>query len=534
MNRKDAWTAPAILAFSLALFSRAVGYDFVNFDDGDYVYNNPLVLQGVSVDGIRTASTALISAHWHPLTLLSYMLDAQVFGVEPWGFHLSNILLHALNGALLFLVLRMMTGERLLSAAVALLFTAHPLQVEPVAWISSRKDLLSAFFWLTAIGAYVWYAREERILRFPLVIIALILGLLSKSILMTAPFLFLLLDFWPLRRFGLTDLCAGPGWKKVGRLLAEKFILLCVVIPFLAANIVAQGSGGNINTLEETSAGSRLANVAMGYGGFLADVVWPSGLAAYYPRPANGYAEAPLLAAVAVIAFLTVGACFAGRRYPPVFVGWFWFVGTLVPVIGLVQLGAQARTDRYAYFPVIGLFIALVWGVSRFVPNRKVASIAAAALVASLSAASSIQLGHWRNSEALFQHTLAVTEANYLAHYNLAEHLSGQGRFNEAMEQYGLALAILPYHAESHINLGALLAESGNFAEAKIHFEAALATQPRNVPALSNMAMVLLDLGRSEDALGYAQRALEIGPAFERAQKALRLIGEVADSGYAP
>ncbi len=530
MNRRDLWIALAILVFSLALFARAVRFDFVNFDDGDYVYENPLVLQGVSVEGVKEASTALISSHWHPFTMISYMIDAQVFGVEPWGFHLTNILLHGLNGALLFLLLRSLTGARALSAVAALLFTVHPLQVEPVAWISSRKDLLSAFFWLSSMAAYAWYANGARIQRFPLVALALLFGLLSKSILMTAPFLFFLLDFWPLRRFDLADLRTRPGWEKIGRLLAEKFILLCLVIPFLAADLVAQGSGGNINSLDQTSLGSRLASAVMGYGGFLSDVVWPSGLAAYYPRPPEGYETVPVLGVFVILAALTAAACWSARRFPEIFVGWFWFVGTLVPVIGLVQLGAQARADRYVYFPLIGLSIALVWGAHRLLPSRKAFTIAVCTGLVCLSIASSAQLGHWRNSETLFRHALSVTDSNYLIHYNLAVYLAREGRNGEAVEQYNLALEVLPDHAESHINLGTLLAGGGDYGGAKAHFESALESQPGNTSALANMAMVLLDLGQPQDALKYARKALEIDPTFERAHLALQFIDEATHS----
>lgn len=521
--------AVALAALAGALFAPAIGFRFIAFDDDQYVYGNPVVQRGLTLETVNSALGDVVSAHWHPLTMLSYLVDAEIFGMKAWGFHLVNVLLHALNSALVFLVLRGMTGAFGPSAFVAALFAVHPLHVEPVAWISSRKDVLSTAFWLLCLGAYTRYARTLSPGWYLTMIACFVLGLLSKSILITVPFLMLVLDYWPLRRFAPDDLLTRDGRRKIAGLLAEKLPLVPLVALFLWANAVAQRGSGNMNT-GGIPFPRRLANAAAAYANYLLDFVWPAGLGAYYPLPQGGHPPGVIVLSTAVLVVISVIALLSWRRRPFLLTGWLWFLGTLVPVIGLVQLGSQARADRYMYVPFIGLGIMAAWtAADAFTRRPKFRAAAAVTGIGACVVVTSAQLQHWRDSETIFRHTLAVTKGNYHIHYNLGRELERQGRVDEAVAEYEKALAVLPDHPHSNNNLGSIYARRGDFAAAAARYEAALRGRPDDPVILCNLAMAYADLGDLDRAREAAAQAQRIAPDLSITRMAVRAVENLAN-----
>ncbi|HEY0512079.1 MAG TPA: hypothetical protein VGH73_09255 [Thermoanaerobaculia bacterium] len=417
---------------------------FVNLDDGLYVTGNRWVRMGITRAGLAWALTANVGNNWHPLTLLSHMLDCQLFGLDPAGHHATSLLLHLANVLLLFAALRRMTGAVWRSAAVAALFAVHPTHVESVAWVAERKDVLSALFWILAMAAYERYARRPSLGRYLPVALAMALGLAAKPMLVTLPFALLLLDVWPLERLSL-------GWK---RLAAEKLPLLA--LSAASSLITLRYQRTSLAPLDALPWGLRLANAAVSYAAYLGKTLLPRHLAVFYPLPI----EIPAwktAAATALLAAITALALWKARRAPWLLVGWLWFLGTLVPVIGLVQVGRQAMADRYLYIPSIGLFLAIVWGIWEVAElgakRRAVLATASAAAILALAVETWAQAGTWRDSVALYRHALSVTRDNYVAHVGLAKALVGKGDLAGAEAQYRAALALRPALAEARIGL---------------------------------------------------------------------------------
>ena len=509
-----------LTAATLLIFWRVTGHDFIMFDDEVYVTQNEQVQDGLSRQGVVWAFSTTHANFWHPLTWLSHMLDCELFGLNPGGHHFTGLLIHLLNTLLLFLVLHRMTGALWPSAFVAALFAWHPLHVESVAWVSERKDVLSAFFWILTLGAYARYVEHPRVGSYLLVLVFFSLGLMAKPMLVTLPFVLLLLDYWPLGRFNL-----GPLSHESNRsthLRTSAFHLVLEKIPFFALSAVAcvlaymaQARGGALKGASLFPIGVRTANAAISYVSYMEKMIWPHDLAVFYPHPGTWpmwqvAGAALLLLAVSALAVAAV------RKAPYLAFGWFWYVGTLVPVIGLIQVGDHAMADRYTYVPLIGLFIMIAWGArdaaKRLPRKRLVLSLSALAVLCALAMGSVRQLKHWKNSVTLFQHTLNVTKNNYVAHTNLGILSAGQGRLDRAMSHYADALRIKPDLLEARMNMGAALATQNKFEQASLHYLKALQVKPDFAAAYYNLGNLSAAQGKTTEAVSYFQRALMIEP----------------------
>jgi len=522
-----------LLAIVLALMVPAVfwpvsRHDFLNYDDNTYVTDNPRVAAGLTWEGTRWAFTATRAANWHPVTWLSHMLDTELFGLDPGRHHLVNVLFHTLNTVALFLLLTAMTGTLWRSAAVAALFGVHPLHVESVAWVAERKDVLSTLFWFLAAAAYLRYARRPAWGRYLPVAALFTLGLMAKPMLVTLPFVLLLLDFWPLGRWR-GPVPARGGLSAVRRgLLLEKVPLLVLAAGSSAVTFLAQQKGASVTSLEAFPLLPRIGNALVSYVTYLFKTAWPLDLAVFYPHPGSGTPLWRLLAAVAVLALLSILAVVMSRRRPYLAAGWLWYLGTLVPVIGLVQVGAQAMADRYTYLPLTGVFIMAVWGVAdaagRWRWGRWALAPATAALLALCMVMARGQSLVWGSSESLFRHTLAVTDGNHVAHKYLGIALRKSGKAEEALFHAREALRISPGDAELHNNVGAVYMELGTLPEAVSHLREALRLRPGYVLARVNLGAALVDLGRLEEAGEAFLGALKDDPLNADAHNSLGVV----------
>jgi protein O-mannosyl-transferase len=500
----------ALLTF--AAFWGVLANGFVNFDDNRYVTENPHVLEGLNRTSAAWALTSTEEANWHPLTWLSHLLDVRLFGLDAGKHHLTSLLLHAANGVLLFLLLVRLTGALWRPALVAMLFAVHPLHVESVAWIAERKDVLSTLFWLLTVGAWLSYVRTGTAARYAFVLVLFALGLMAKPMLVTLPFTLLLLDFWPLRRLTLPlrESAASPR-----RILLEKAPLLAMSLASSVVTVLAQRSGGSVERLEDFGVGERLANAASAYVAYLGKTFWPASLAVFYPHP-HGVAVGNLVLSVLALAGCTALALGLARRAPYLPVGWLWYLGTLVPVIGLLQVGAQAMADRYAYVPLIGVFVAVSWGLAEIAGRRRVARLACAGACAvavlALAGATHRQVRYWADSMALFDHALHVTSGNWMAHTNVGTALLDRGRTDEAARHFEEALRIWPGFAGAHNDLGLALVRQGRIPEAIDHYNEALRLEPGLADARNNLGVALAMQGRDADAILQFNEALRLSP----------------------
>lgn len=526
--------AEILICLVLALATAAVywqvgNHQFINLDDDVYVYENPAVQAGLTAHGFAWAFTTFTSANWHPLTWLSHMLDVQLFGLDA-GRHLyTNLVLHILNSLVLFLALRRLTGAVWRSAFVAALFALHPLHIESVAWVSERKDVLSTFFWMLTLYFYARYAeRTESWKRYLLVIAGLALGLMAKPMLVTLPFVLLLLDYWPLNRLRWQP---AEGSKalltRALPLLREKIPLFALVAASSVVTYIAQQSGGAVKALTRFPLPVRLANVLVSYASYIAKMLWPTNLAVYYPYQQT-HPAAQLIGAALLLLSITALALYMARRRGYLLTGWLWYLGTLVPVIGLVQVGEQALADRYTYVPLIGLFVMIVWGAADLMSgwrSRRVAVVVAAGvLVTVLCALTWQQLRHWHDNVTLYEHTLAVTSNNYVIQTNLGYALSKAGRRAEGIEHLNEALRNEPYFFEAHNSLGAALTEEKRLDEALAHFEIALRLHPDSAKVHSNMGAALGMMGRLDEATVHLNEALRIDPSYPNTHLNLGII----------
>ena len=529
--------ALALFALTLWTFFPAIENGFVGDDDPELVTANSRVQGGVTWANVQWAFYAPAAANWHPLTLLSHMLDCEWFGLAPWGHHLVNVLGHALSAALLFLALDRMTRARGRSLVVALLFALHPLRVESVAWVAERKDILSTLFGMLALNAYAAYAERATGRRrgaawfYGLTLLAFVGGLLSKPMLVTLPFLLLLLDYWPLGRMPKcegkrmnSDTEAAGAVSRITHhasrihlipLLLEKLPFLLITAALSVVAYTVHSRAGDI--LTNLSLGSRVGNALVSYARYLGATFLPQGLSPFYPLvlplPAAMVAGAALL-----VGGISVGAALAWRTRPYWFVGWFWYVGTLVPVIGLVQIGAESRADRYTYIPSIGLLLALVWGVDaglrKFRQRRGIEiGLTAAAGICCLVATRQ-QIARWHDTETLFRHALRVTTGNYIAHNNLGTALDKQGRLAEAAAEFRRAIAAKPDYADAYNNLGIVLSEQGQLDEAIAQYQRALELRPAYANAHNNLGLALSQKGQPEAALNHLARATSLQPDY--------------------
>ncbi|MDR3456048.1 MAG: tetratricopeptide repeat protein [Verrucomicrobiae bacterium] len=515
---------PGLLAILLGLLTIALYWpvtsnDFVNLDDNLYVQSNVQVQQGLTWENLKWAFTHVVSGNWHPLTMLSHMLDCQLYGLKPWGHHLTSLLFHAADSALLLLLLQRLTGAVWRSLFVAALFAVHPLHVESVAWVAERKDVLSAFFGFLTLLFYVRYVRANtpantesepaqsgvsfhRSRDYWLACFCFALGLLSKPMLVTWPFVLLLLDYWPLGRF-------QPGHLRP--LVWEKIPFFCLALASCAATFLAQKLAGAVQSLDLLPLATRLENAGISYCRYVLKIVWPADLAVYYPYPR--YWPLPwVLLAVIVLAGCTLLLWSRRRRHPYALMGWLWFVGTLVPVIGVIQVGAQSLADRYTYIPSVGLFILICWGthaLTRRWPHRAMTlSVAGAAVIILFAGATRRQIGCWKNSVTLYRHTIAITTGNPLPHNNLASVYVEQGQTNAAIAEYQEVLRINSNLASPHLNLGNLLAMQGLTNQALGELQKAVQLEPANDHARCCYGRLLLKSGQTDAGISQYMAAV--------------------------
>ena len=489
-----------LAAIVWVVFGQTLHHEFVNFDDDAYVYENPEVSRGLTLQGIIRAFARFHADNWHPLTWISHMLDCQFYGLNPGGHHLTNILLHTTAAILLFLVLRRMTGFLWRSAFVAAVFAIHPLRVESVAWVAERKDVLSGVFFMLTLGAYVRYARRPwSFARYGLVLLLFALGLMSKPMLVTLPFVLLLLDYWPLNRF------AGSAVPK--RLILEKLPLLGLAGASGVVTFFAQT--GAIRSFDEISLPLRVGNAFISYVTYLGQMFWPSGLAVLYPFPANGWPLREMILAPALLILISAGVFVLRKSRPYLLVGWLWYLVMLAPVIGILQVGSQARADRYTYLPQIGLCLMLTWAAAdlcaRWRCSRLILGGLSTVILAALIYCAHVQASYWRNSESLWTHTLACTSGNFIAHNNLGNALFQKGKVDDAIAHYKKALQINPDDADAHNNLGIALRQKGKVDEAIAHYKKALQINPDDAEAHNNLGAALFQKGKVDEAIAHYQ-----------------------------
>ncbi len=478
----------ALAVITLAVFYQVGSFGFIDLDDPDYVWHNPNIQEGFTLKAINWAFTTGHEANWHPLTWLSHILDWQLFGNSAGGHHLVNLVFHIANTLILFLVLQRMTGAVWQSAFAAALFALHPLHVESVAWVSERKDVLSTFFWLLTMWAYVFYVNRPGIVRYLPVVLFFALGLMSKPMLVTLPFVLLLLDYWPLNRLN--------SKRSLFNLLVEKIPLFVMAIASSVVTFIAQKKGGTIRIIEDYDFAARMANAFISYIQYIIKMIWPAGLSYFYLHPGRNvsffYAgiSAALLLAVTILVFRFA----KNHRY--LAVGWLWYLGTLVPVIGFVQVGIQAMADRYSYITLTGLFIIIAWGLPELLANwryRKIVLCGSSLLVLFiLTALTYFQTQYWKDSVTLYQNALKVTSDNWKVHIDLAQTLLVQGRTAESIQHAAESVRIKPDCVDAINVLGVVLYYAGRTDEAITQFNRALQINPQCASARKNLNIALV------------------------------------------
>ena len=587
-NTRKAAAVCALLLLAVALvFGQTVGHEFINYDDDQYVYENPQVTGGLTARAVAWAITAGHASNWHPLTWLSHMLDVQLFGLNAGGHHLTNVLLHAAVAILLFLVLWRMTGALWRSAFVAAVFAVHPLRVESVAWVAERKDVLSGLFFMLTLWAYVGYARRPFSLgRYLMVTVLFGLGLMAKPMLVTLPLVLLLLDYWPLGRMGLPAAAGGSFalsdrelkgtqegqavqkrsdarrakpeervvygntssdegcsatqqmsvFQQPRRVVIEKLPLLALTAASCVATFFAQGRA--VIPIDAIPISSRIANALVSYVAYIGKFFYPVGLAIFYPHPGVGLPIGEVVGSTLALAGITTAVLIWRRRFPYLLVGWFWYVGMLVPVIGLVQVGEHSMADRYTYLPQIGLCLSVTWGIAQLTApwrhRRWVCGAASLLAVLVLMGLAWRQTSHWRDNETLWTHVLASTANNYRAHNNLGVVMAERGAIDEAIAHYRKALEIRPSSAEALNNLGVALAGRGEVDEAIADYQKALRIEPDDAKTHNNLGIALANRGRMDEAIAHYRKALEIKPDSAKAHFNLGLAldrqGKTADA----
>ncbi|MFH1350093.1 MAG: tetratricopeptide repeat protein, partial [Pseudomonadota bacterium] len=492
-----------------------------------------------TINGLTWALTSSHAGNWHPLTWLSHMLDCDLYGLDPKGHHLNNLLFHIANTVILFLVLSRITGARYRSAFVAGLFALHPLHVESVAWVAERKDVLSTFFGLLAIWAYIRYADQPGAMRYLGAFIFYILSLASKPMLITLPFLLLLLDYWPLRRFEFKNPSHSNRTPPVEPiqptsrngpmlpLILEKAPFLLLAMASGIVTLWAQQNWGAIKTLTAFPLKARLANAFITYATYIGKMIWPQNLAVFYPHTGEIW---PLWQAIGSALFLAITSLLvirSARIYAYLLVGWFWYLGTLLPVIGIVQVGLQKMADRYTYVPLIGLFVIIVWGVHDLVKGWRhrtiVLTLSTIFIFSSIMVITWRQIGYWKDSVSLFEHTLEVTSYNYVAHYNLGVYHTRQGNLKKAVHHYGEALKINPNFAEAYHSLGVSLTQQGHIKEAIPYYQKALRIMPDLERAHNDLGVALAMDGKIKEAISHFTEALRLKPGYREAKNNLEI-----------
>ncbi|MDH7601885.1 MAG: tetratricopeptide repeat protein [Armatimonadota bacterium] len=525
-SRKQVFLTIALICAGLAavvaiVYLPVLDADFVGYDDELYVTRNPYVQAGPTAESLLWAFTTFAAGNWHPLTWISHMLDCAAYGLDPRGHHLTNLILHCADTVLLFLAFAAMTGSILRSALVAALFGVHPLHVESVAWVSERKDVLSTLFWMLALLAYAFYVRSPNLRRYLGVVVAFVLGLLAKPMVVSLPAVLLILDFWPLKRFGSSIGSSRSG--QLLRLIVEKLPMGVLSLASSIVTYVAQkGSpGSKMGCLPDLPFSIRFDNALVSYVVYLGKTVWPANLSVIYPHPQNSIPMWKIFACAAVFAAISGVVYFLRKRHPYLLAGWLWYVVTLVPVIGIVQVGEQAMADRYTYIPLIGIFFGVVWYALRLVEQvgtRRLFKAALAAITAAVLVAyagrTHAQTYCWQDSVSLFRHALEATRNNYVAHLNLAVALEARGDYESARRHYEEALRLQPNWVHALYNYAVFLSRMGDEASAMAVYRKVVRLQPDHALAHYNMGIIYDERGDLDAAIREYQKAVRSAPEF--------------------
>jgi tetratricopeptide (TPR) repeat protein len=514
--RRDVLVCFFLVIVTLVLYGQVRNHSFINFDDHFYVSENPHVLGGLTFEGFCWAFKFPDHAYWHPLTWLSHMMDCELYGLNPGRHHLTSVFFHIANTLLLFLLFRLMTGAVWRSAFIASVFAFHPINVDSVAWVAERKNVLSTFFWMLAMLVYWYYTKSPGIYRYFLLVLVFSLGLLAKPMLVTFPFLLLLLDFWPLERLRIGKL--GGERSLAFRLVMEKVPLLVLSLFIICIISLWFQERTKIITTETVPMLLRIENALVSYVSYIGKMIWPQNLAFFYPYPS----EVPMwqvTAAGLLLLSITVLVIRALKTAPYLGVGWMWYLGTLFPVIGLIQGGLwPAMADRWAYVPLIGLFVFIAWSVPELLARWRyrgvVLAVSAGIVLSIFVAATWVQVRYWKNSITLCEHTIAVTSDNSVARYNLGVALAEQGRTAEAIYHYKEVLRISPYYVDAYNNLGNALKKEGQLPEAIDHYSEALRIDPNYEKAHNNLGNTLAKLGDTDAAIYHYSAALRINPDY--------------------
>ena len=521
--------AVAIAALCAYIYAPIRHYGFlISWDDPEFYAANPVVPQGLTWHGIWWALTRGFFSSWHPVTWMSHMVDVELFGLNPGPPHVMSVIIHIVNSVLLFALLRKMTAADAQSAWVALIFAVHPLRVESVAWLAERKDVLSGLFFMLTLWAYTWYAREPRWTRYLAVTALLALGLMSKAMLVTLPFVLLLLDVWPLHRIehikANRDSPQAARPTRITPLLLEKVPWLALSVAASIITYAVQRNEGAIGGLVPVPLGARFGNALVAYVAYIEKLFWPAGLAPLYPFPPT-IKTGVVLAAALTLLLITYGALRSIRRHPYIAVGWFWYLGTLIPVIGLVQVGSQSMADRYTYLPTFGLLMIIAWGASdlatRLRTSPRTLTILATTTVVACTVVAHQQVAYWQNDRTLWERALAVTKDNYVAQNNLGIVLGQEAQFPQAITHFEEALRIQPNYADAYNNLGYTLARQGRYAEAVPLYIEALRLRPDHAGSRENLATALAQTGRIPEAIEQFSQALRLDPGLAEAHNGL-------------
>jgi tetratricopeptide (TPR) repeat protein len=522
-----------LFASILAVYWQVGGHDFLLYDDPEYITENPYIQHGLTIDSIKWAFTSFHACNWHPLTWLSHIVDVELFGMNPTGHHFVNIALHFLNSTLLFLLLNRYTDFLWRSAAVAVLFALHPLHVESVAWAAERKDVLSALFWLLTLYLYAKYVKRPGLLPYTLVLTSFAMGLLAKPMLVTLPFVMLLLDYWPLRRFESTF---KDSIKRVNNKLAIIFIdkIPFILLTVASSTITIYAQKAVISSVSTTSITSRIFNALAAYQSYLFKTILPLDLTIFYPFNH----ELPILQILcATVLLLTVTTIAVRQRQakPYFFVGWFWYLLTLIPVIGIVQVGLQSMADRYTYIPLIGIFLLIVWGIDEITKEllyrRTVLTILTMATILACSVTTWRQVSYWKNNTTLFTHALNSTQNNFIAHFLLGCDLEKKGQLNEAIVSYKATLKVNPFYGAAYAKLGKISYEAGNLDDAIDYYYKELFVSPLSVNCRNNLGIALAEKGKFDEAIGHFTHALTLEPGYVQVQNNLKHALEMKNAG---
>jgi len=499
---------------TLAVYWQTVNHQFVNYDDGVYITENPHVTSGLSMENARWAFTAMHAGNWHPLTWLSHMLDVEMFGLDPGPHHLMNAAFHAADTVLLFLLLLRMTGAHWPSTFAAALFALHPMHVESVAWAAERKDVLSAFFWMLTLLFYERYVKHPGRTRYLLTLGAFVMGLMSKPMLVSLPLVMLLMDYWPLGRIR-SGQTGGTAPEPFLRLIREKvpFIAMSAIISIVT--IYVQHKGGAVASVKALPFSFRAVNALWSCAVYMGKMIWPLHLAVIYPIPSTLTIWQGLFSGF-LLAGITAAAVICAKRHPYFLTGWLWYLITLVPVIGLVQVGRQSMADRYTYIPFIGLFIMIAWGLQLIAGDKRyrrtAVSAAAGVMLLFFTAYTWLQTGYWKDSIALFSHAVKTVPDNYVAHESLGYALAQSGRFDEAVYQYTEALRISPDYERALTGIGNVLVKQGKITEGIYYTNKALVLNPDSAEAHFNMGFALMNEGRDAEAIYHYTEGLRSDP----------------------